>query len=263
MSSFISVCGYKNDLGFFDTKSKEIVLKRPCFKKKETAEVFAWLDEAQAKGLLRFVMGIGPIEGFVTESSINDIYSSARVIVKKAVEVTKPSDIAVLTEVLTRVAKCKKLRFLSLRCFSFEGQTQLFELLVNTIQDLSYLRQLDLTGCYFTDDQLIELARCISLSHIACLIWPEANMKGDLLKEVIELFSKCESVVAMRGVPLELQCIAQNNRNAFLKLVKRPLELTDVETEKVKEFGDSIRLTLSYEQQRLLDIQKTVEAILI
>ena len=263
MSSFVTVCGYKNDLGFFDTKSKEIVLKRPCFKKKEAAEVFTWLDEAQAKGLLRFVMGIGSIEGFVTESSINDIYSSARVVVKKAVEVTKPSDVAVLTEILTRVSKCKKLRFFSLRCFSFEDKTQLFDLLVNTVRELPYLRQLDLTGCYFTDEQLIELAKCVSSSHIACLIWPDADMKKDVLNEVIALFSKCESVVALRGVPLELQSIAQNNRNAFLKLVKHPLQLTDVEIAKVKEFGDSIRLTLSYEQQRLLDIQRTVEAILI
>ena len=263
MSSFITVCGYKNDLGYFDIKSKEIVLKHPCFKKKEAAEVFSWLDEAQAKGLLKFVMGIGPIEGFVTESSINDIYSSARVVVKQAVELTKRSDITILTEILARIEKCKKLRYVSLRCFSFEGQTQLFDMFINVISGLPFLRHLDLTGCYFTDDQLLRLADCISQTHIASLIWPDASMNEEILKEVIALFSGFESVVALKGVPQELQKIAQSNRNAFLRLVKRPLQLTDVETAKVKEYGDSIRLTLSYEQQRLLDIQRTVEAILI
>ena len=83
MRKYSNDCGFKNSFGFYDARSREIVLKRPCFNKKDIAEIYAWMD--QNTSLLKFSMGIGAVESIVAEDSEN-LYASARDIIRQSVQ---------------------------------------------------------------------------------------------------------------------------------------------------------------------------------
>ena len=89
MNSNFAESGVKNFFGFYDKVAKEIVLRRPCLRKKEAQEAFSWVDEAKNQGLLKLQIGVGAIESFVFDNSLDSIYSSARLILKEIVEKTK------------------------------------------------------------------------------------------------------------------------------------------------------------------------------
>ena len=66
----------------------------------------------------------------------------------------------------------------------------------------------------------------------------------------------------MRGVPLDFQKIAQDNRNWLFSFGRRPTMIGDKEAAILHEYADSIRIAIAYEKQRLFDLEKAVEAIL-
>lgn len=74
---------------------------------------------------------------------------------------------------LLRLKKKEKLRNLAVKCFIFNDDPVLFELLLDTIRGLGSLVYLDLTGCYFSDEQLADLADVISKTKLH--IWYGRN----------------------------------------------------------------------------------------
>lgn len=260
MRKLTNDCGTRNTFGYFDARANEIVLKRPCYKKSDVSEAYSWIDSAT--DLKKFSIGIGAAETFVTDDFGDNLYGSARGVVRQSVMQSMAVDNEILRNILSRIGTKKTLTNLALKCFMFSENPVLFDQFLQTIKNLESLIYLDLSGCYFTDEQLLDLAEFISQSHIAHLIWPEPRMSDLVIEKVAERFRANHSLVVMRGVPLDFQKIAQDNREWLFALGRRPTMVGVKEAEILKEYAASVRLGIAFEKQRLFDLEKAVEAVL-
>lgn len=260
MKSMSNECGSRNSFGFYDTRAKEIVLTRPCSKKADINEVYIWLEDASE--LCKLSIGVGPVENFVADDVPNGLYSVARSKIKQSIIQNTAADNEILKNILLRLNDKKKLRNISIKCFMFSEDFYLFELFLSVIKELPSLVYLDLTGCYFTDDQLIDLARAISGTRIAHLVWPEARMPQLVVDHVVRALSANRALVVVRCVPTEIQRIAEANRKRVFEMAERPSLIGDNDIVFMKEYVDTFRFAVAYEKQRLLDLEKTIEAVL-
>ncbi|MBR5599212.1 MAG: hypothetical protein IKW39_04145 [Alphaproteobacteria bacterium] len=262
MSSSETDSGYRNLLGFYDKVAKEIVLRRPCIKKKDAQEAFSWVEEARTEGVLKVVMGVGAIECFINEDSLDSIYTSARAVIKEIVEKNKFSDANLLVEVLIRLEKCPDLRHLCLRCFSFINEPLMFDMLLRAIKSHNKLRILDLAGCFFEPEQLFELANVLADSYVSNIIWPEPDLDEALVAELADILKVNMGLVVADGASREIQKVVRANRKRLFDMASMPMALSREQVAKFKEYADSVGLALSYEQQKLIELQKSIEVIL-
>lgn len=260
MRGLANECGSRNSFGYYDASAKEIILKRPCLKKQDLEEAYLWLDNSLE--LRKFSIGIGSVEVFVADGNIGGLYTTARGILKNSMMKNKYSDAEMLRNMLLRLKKKEKLRNLAVKCFIFNDDPVLFELLLDTIRGLGSLVYLDLTGCYFSDEQLADLADVISKTKIAHLVWPEPRMDKMVLGKVMRILEINRSLVVLSGVPMEMQKLAKNNRENLFALGKRPSMMSEEEEMIIREYGNSIQLAIAYEKEKLYNLEQTFMAIL-
>lgn len=260
MRGLANECGSRNSFGYYDASAKEIILKRPCLKKQDLEEAYLWLDNSLE--LRKFSIGIGSVEVFVADSNIGGLYTTARGMLKNSMMKNKYSDAEMLRNMLLRLKKKEKLRNLAVKCFIFNDDPVLFELLLDTIRGLGSLVYLDLTGCYFSDEQLADLADVISKTKIAHLVWPEPRMDKMVLGKVMRILEINRSLVVLSGVPMEMQKLAKNNRENLFALGKRPSMMSEEEEMIIREYGNSIQLAIAYEKEKLYNLEQTFMAIL-
>lgn len=260
MRGLANECGSRNSFGYYDASAKEIILKRPCLKKQDLEEAYLWLDNSLE--LRKFSIGIGSVEVFVADGNIGGLYTTARGMLKNSMMKNKYSDAEMLRNMLLRLKKKEKLRNLAVKCFIFNDDPVLFELLLDTIRGLGSLVYLDLTGCYFSDEQLADLADVISKTKIAHLVWPEPRMDKMVLGKVTRILEINRSLVVLSGVPMEMQKLAKNNRENLFALGKRPSMMSEEEEMIIREYGNSIQLAIAYEKEKLYNLEQTFMAIL-
>lgn len=260
MRGLANECGSRNSFGYYDASAKEIILKRPCLKKQDLEEAYLWLDNSLE--LRKFSIGIGSVEVFVADGNIGGLYTTARGMLKNSMMKNKYSDAEMLRNMLLRLKKKEKLRNLAVKCFIFNDDPVLFELLLDTIRGLGSLVYLDLTGCYFSDEQLADLADVISKTKIAHLVWPEPRMDEMVLGKVMRILEINRSLVVLSGVPMEMQKLAKNNRENLFALGKRPSMMSEEEEMIIREYGNSIQLAIAYEKEKLYNLEQTFMAIL-
>lgn len=260
MRGLANECGSRNSFGYYDASAKEIILKRPCLKKQDLEEAYLWLDNSLE--LRKFSIGIGSVEVFVADGNIGGLYTTARGMLKNSMMKNKYSDAEMLRNMLLRLKKKEKLRNLAVKCFIFNDDPVLFELLLDTIRGLGSLVYLDLTGCYFSDEQLADLADVISKTKIAHLVWPEPRMDKMVLGKVMQILEINRSLVVLSGVPMEMQKLAKNNRENLFALGKRPSMMSEEEEMIIREYGNSIQLAIAYEKEKLYNLEQTFMAIL-
>ena len=253
----------KNSFGYYDPNSKEIVLKRPCSKKSDWEEALVWFDAALLNGLDKFSIGIGAVESFVADDSRDGMYLSAREIIKQTVDKSKYSDNEMLNKILSKLKGYKELKNIGLKCFSFSDDEALFELFISVVKNQDSLVYLDLTGCYFNNVQLGILAEVVANSYIAHLVWPEPRVGGDLLNKILVSFEKSMSLVIVRGAPEEIVNIAKKNRDILFGLIKRPVLINENDIARLKKYKNSVRLAIGYEKQKIREMEKTLEGILV
>lgn len=260
MRGLANECGSRNSFGYYDASAKEIILKRPCLKKQDLEEAYLWLDNSLE--LRKFSIGIGSVEVFVADGNIGGLYTTARGMLKNSMMKNKYSDAEMLRNMLLRLKKKEKLRNLAVKCFIFNDDPVLFELLLDTIRGLGSLVYLDLTGCYFSDEQLADLADVISKTKIAHLVWPEPRMDKMVLGKVMRILEINRSLVVLSGVPMGMQKLAKNNRENLFALGKRPSMMSEEEEMIIREYGNSIQLAIAYEKEKLYNLEQTFMAIL-
>ena len=260
MRGLANECGSRNSFGYYDASAKEIILKRPCLKKQDLEEAYLWLDNSLE--LRKFSISIGSVEVFVADGNIGGLYTTARGMLKNSMMKNKYSDAEMLRNMLLRLKKKEKLRNLAVKCFIFNDDPVLFELLLDTIRGLGSLVYLDLTGCYFSDEQLADLADVISKTKIAHLVWPEPRMDKMVLGKVMRILEINRSLVVLSGVPMEMQKLAKNNRENLFALGKRPSMMSEEEEMIIREYGNSIQLAIAYEKEKLYNLEQTFMAIL-
>lgn len=260
MRGLANECGSRNSFGYYDASAKEIILKRLCLKKQDLEEAYLWLDNSLE--LRKFSIGIGSVEVFVADGNIGGLYTTARGMLKNSMMKNKYSDAEMLRNMLLRLKKKEKLRNLAVKCFIFNDDPVLFELLLDTIRGLGSLVYLDLTGCYFSDEQLADLADVISKTKIAHLVWPEPRMDKMVLGKVMRILEINRSLVVLSGVPMEMQKLAKNNRENLFALGKRPSMMSEEEEMIIREYGNSIQLAIAYEKEKLYNLEQTFMAIL-
>ena len=260
MRGLANECGSRNSFGYYDASAKEIILKRPCLKKQDLEEAYLWLDNSLE--LRKFSIGIGSVEVFVADGNIGGLYTTVRGMLKNSMMKNKYSDAEMLRNMLLRLKKKEKLRNLAVKCFIFNDDPVLFELLLDTIRGLGSLVYLDLTGCYFSDEQLADLADVISKTKIAHLVWPEPRMDKMVLGKVMRILEINRSLVVLSGVPMEMQKLAKNNRENLFALGKRPSMMSEEEEMIIREYGNSIQLAIAYEKEKLYNLEQTFMAIL-
>lgn len=260
MRGLANECGSRNSFGYYDASAKEIILKRPCLKKQDLEEAYLWLDNSLE--LRKFSIGIGSVEVFVADGNIGGLYTTARGMLKNSMMKNKYSDAEMLRNMLLRLKKKEKLRNLAVKCFIFNDDPVLFKLLLDTIRGLGSLVYLDLTGCYFSDEQLADLADVISKTKIAHLVWPEPRMDKMVLGKVMRILEINRSLVVLSGVPMEMQKLAKNNRENLFALGKRPSMMSEEEEMIIREYGNSIQLAIAYEKEKLYNLEQTFMAIL-
>ena len=260
MRGLANECGSRNSFGYYDASAKEIILKRPCLKKQDLEEAYLWLDNSLE--LRKFSIGIGSVEVFVADGNIGGLYTTARGMLKNSMMKNKYSDAEMLRNMLLRLKKKEKLRNLAVKCFIFNDDPVLFDLLLDTIRGLGSLVYLDLTGCYFSDEQLADLADVISKTKIAHLVWPEPRMDKMVLGKVMRILEINRSLVVISGVPMEMQKLAKNNRENLFALGKRPSMMSEEEEMIIREYGNSIQLAIAYEKEKLYNLEQTFMAIL-
>lgn len=260
MRGLANECGSRNSFGYYDASAKEIILKRPCLKKQDLEEAYLWLDNSLE--LRKFSIGIGSVEVFVADGNIGGLYTTARGMLENSMMKNKYSDAEMLRNMLLRLKKKEKLRNLAVKCFIFNDDPVLFELLLDTIRGLGSLVYLDLTGCYFSDEQLADLADVISKTKIAHLVWPEPRMDKMVLGKVMRILEINRSLVVLSGVPMEMQKLAKNNRENLFALGKRPSMMSEEEEMIIREYGNSIQLAIAYEKEKLYNLEQTFMAIL-
>lgn len=261
MRSVANECGSRNSFGYYDARAKEIVLKRPCQRKTDIDEALSWFD--YASDLKKVSIGIGAVENFVINNSDNGQYSAARSVIKQNVYPNMPADNGILYIILGKLQNKKELRNISLKCFIFAEDQDLFNELLKTIQAVSgSLVYLDLTGSYFSDEQLVDLAEVIAKSHIAHLIWPEPRMSQLVFDKIFEKFKNNHALVLVRGMPLEMLQLSADNRQWLFDFGRRPSMIGDNEVRIIKEYKDSLRIAIAYEKQLIMDLEKAIEAVL-
>ncbi len=260
MKTMANECGSRNNFGFYDSRAKEIILTRPCNKKSDINDVYVWLENATE--LRKLSIGIGPVENFVADDSSNGLYATARDTIKQNIIQNVAADNEILKNVLLRLTGKDKLRNVSLKCFMLAEDNYVFDLFVQVISELPSLVYLDLTGCYFSDEQLIKLARAISSTHIAHLVWPEARMPQLVTDQVVRALSMSRALVVVHCVPLEIRKIAENNRKRTFEMVEHPSLIGETDVAFMKEYADSFRFAMAYEKQHLLELEKTMMAVL-
>ncbi len=260
MKTISNECGSRNNFGFYDTRAKEIVLTRPCTKKADINEVYVWLEDANE--LRKLSIGIGPVENFVADNTANGLYVAARSTIRQNIIQNTAVDNDILKNVLLRLNGKENLRNIALKCFMFSEDLYLFELFLSVIKELPSLVYLDLTGCYFTDDQLIDLARTISATRIAHLVWPEARMPQLLVDQVVRALSASRALAVVHCVPAEITKIAESNRRRAFEMAEHPSLIGEREITEMKEYADTFRFAVAFEKQRILDLEKTIEGVL-
>lgn len=260
MKSVSNECGSRNSFGFYDASAKEIVLTRPCSKKADVNDVYVWLETASE--LQRLSIGIGGVENCVDDDMPGGLYTAARNAIKQDVMHTVAADNEILKNILLRLNDKENLRNISLKCFVFSEDMYLFDLFISVIKALPSLVYLDLTGCYFSDEQLVELARAISGLHIAHLVWPEARMSQLVTDHVVRAFSASRALVVVHCVPADIEKIAAVNRKRAFDMAEHPSLISDSDSAYMREYKDSFRFALAYEKQHLLELEKTIEAVL-
>ena len=261
MRKYSNDCGARNSFGYYDARSKEIILKRPCFNKKDIEEVYVWLDEAS--DLRKFSIGIGAVENTVIDDTGDNLYAAARGVIRQNIMQTVNVDNSILKNILPRLKNVPDLRNLALKCYLFSEDKVMFDMLLHVIKKSKSLIYLDLSGCYFSDEQLLDLAEIISHTKIAHLIWPEPRMSELVMKKIADKFKENRALVILQGVPLDFAKIAQDNRNWLFNLGRRPTLIGVKEAEQIKEYAASLRLGIAYEKQRLFDLEKSIEAVLV
>jgi hypothetical protein len=260
MRAISNICGAKNPFGFYDVKAREIVLRHPYTKKHDVEEAYMWIEEAT--DLQKLAIGIGAVENFVIQDNNDTLYKTARQIVKQRIMQVQMLDNEILKNILMRLKNNTMVQNLSLKGYIFEGDNALFNELLNVIKALPNLSYFDVTGSYFSDEQLIVLADVLSHTHLAHLVWPEARLSDLTIRTIMMKLKNNRSIVIMRGVPLEFQDVARQNRLWLFNMVRQPSLVTADEKNIIKEFASSYRLAIAYEKQRFFDIEKSVEAIL-
>ena len=260
MRGLANECGSKNSFGYYDASVKEIVLKRPCLKKQDLEEAYLWLDNS--RDLKKFSIGIGAVEVFVADGNIGGLYTTARSMLKNSINKQKYSDAEMLRNMLLKLKQKETIRNLAFKCFIFNDDPVLFDLLLSTIKGLNNLVYLDLTGCYFSDEQLVDLAEVISKTKIAHLVWPEPRMDFTVLEQVMHCFETNKSLVVLSGAPMEIQKTAKRNRETLFALGKRPSAITEENEAFIREYCNSIRLAIAYEKEKLYNLEQTFMAIL-
>ncbi|MCM1323856.1 MAG: hypothetical protein NC218_06815 [Acetobacter sp.] len=259
MKMLSNECGSRNGFGFYDTRAREIVLTRPCTRKSDINEVYFWLDEAT--DLQKLSIGIGGAENFVADHTSGGLYTAARSTIRQSVIQNAAADNEILKNILLKLQDKKDLRNLALRCFMFSEDFYVFDLFLSVIKELPSLVYLDLTGCYFTDDQLIDLARTLSNTHIASLVWPEPRMSQLVLDQVVRGLSASRSLVVVQCVPAEIEKIAANNRQWAFNMAKHPSLLKENEIALMKEYKNTFLFAIAYEKQCLLELEKTITSV--
>lgn len=260
MRKLANDCGARNAFGYYDSRAGEIILKRPCLQKGAIDEAGFWLD--QATELSKLSIGIGATENFSIDDLGDSLYGAARGVIHQNLMQNLGADNEILRRFLPKIAAKEKLRSLSLKCFIFSEDALLFDMLLRAVRQLSNLVYLDFGGCYFSDEQLLELSEVISKSRIAHLVWPEPRMSDFVISKVLSFLKDNRSIVIMQGVPLDFQQIAQNNREHLFSLARRPTMIGTEEAQELRNYADSIRLGIAYEKQRVFDLEKSVEAVL-
>ena len=261
MRKIANDCGVRNSFGYYDAHAKEIVLKHPCLKKADVDDVYSWLDEAH--DLKKFSIGIGSVENIVVDDSGTTLFGSARAAILRDITKTQNIDNEILKNILPRLKNKPNLRNIALKCYVFSEDKIMFDLLLQVISEVKSLVYLELSGSYFTDEQLLELSEVISRSRIAHLLWPEPRMSDLMIKKVKSNLETNKSLVVLRGVPFDLQEVAQRNRQWLFSLARRPSLIGEEEKNTLREYADSVRIALAYEKQRLFDLEKSAEAVLV
>ena len=257
MANEVNECGCRNGFGYYDCVVKEVVLKRPCKRKADLKEAYDWIDGDNE--IRKISIGIGGVEKFVQENSSPALYVSAREVIKQNALKTAVIDAEILENILVRIEGREALRNLSMKCFLFADNENLFNLMIKTVKTLKNLVYLDFTGCYFTDEQLIDLADVVSSLHVAHLVWPEARMSPMVLEEVVKRLESNKAITVVRGAPLELGVIAAKNREWIFEIGRHPSRITDAEAVLLKEYINSVRIAIAFEKQKLFDIEKALE----
>jgi len=260
MKRHLNSCGIRNNFGYCDYHAKEIILKHPCLKKEDINDVYTWLDDVE--DLKKFSIGVGAVENCITEDNSDSLYNETRRVIKQSLEATSELDNQVLKNILSKLKNQKMLKNLSLKCYTFSDDTELFDYLSRVIVNAKDLIYLDLSGCNFSDKQLSDLAEIVANSHIAHLVWPEPRISELLIEEISHKFMNNKSLVVMYGVPSAFQKIAQNNRAYLFGLARRPSMIGEDEKKIITEYATSFRLAIAFEKQCLFDLEKTVEAVL-
>lgn len=260
MHQKVNECGIRNSFGYYDSRAKEIILKHPCLRKKDVNEAYAWLDSAT--DLKKFSSGIGSVENCVVDDTGNNLYSSARTVIQQTIAQTATIDNQILLNILPKLKNKPALRNIACKCYMFTNDDKLFEALLQVIADVSTLVYLDLSGCYFKDEQLLSLAETIAKTHIAHIVWPEPKMSEMVEKKVMETFKRNRSLVVMQGVPLAFQKIAEDNRAYLFAFAEKPSMIGDKEKAIIHEYADSYRLAIAFEKRCLFDLEKAIEAVL-
>ena len=260
MKGFSNECGSRNAFGYFDACAGEIVLKRPCVKKNDLQEVYFWLDSCS--DLKKFSLGIGSFEAFVADGRVNSLYSTAKGLLKNSIIKHKYSDAEMLRNIFLKLHKHTKLRSLAIKCFLFSDDPILFERLLELIRELPELAYLDLTGSYFTDEQLIDLAKVVAKTKIAHMVWPEPRLDKSAIDEIIDALKTNKSLVVLTGAPVYLLKLAKKNREILFSLGKYPSMMDEEDIKLIKEYHNSVIVAFAYEKEKLSELEKTFMAVL-
>lgn len=255
-----NTCGIRNNFGYCDYHAKEIILKHPCLKKDDINDVYAWLDDIP--DLRKLSIGIGLVDNCIADNNSDNLYTATRNVVRQSLAPTSEIDNQILKNILIRLKNQKMLKNLALKCYTFSSDTELFDDLLRVIVNAKELVYLDLSGCDFSDEQLLDLSEIISKSHIAHLVWPDPRISELLIEQITKKFMNNKSLVIMHGVPLAFQKIAQDNRQFLFSQARRPAMIGETEKNIILEYAASFRLGIAYEKQCLFDLEKTVEAVL-
>lgn len=253
-------CGVRNSFGYYDARTQEILLKRPCFKKNDITDVYNWLNEATE--LRKFSIGYTAIDNISVNDCNDHLYAATRNAIKNDVLQTEKLDNDFLKNALSRIKNKPLLQNIAFKCFVFYDDPLAFDLLIQAIKSIKHLVYLDLAGCFFSTEQLVQLSQVISECKIAHLFWPELNMSAELTEIVAQNLRDNKSLVVIYGAPAEFQKIAHDNRHWLFSVARHPAKINDKEMAIIKEYADSLRLGIAYEKQRLFDLEKTVEAAL-
>ena len=260
MKGFANECGGRNNFGYYDQLAKEIMLRRPCTRKKDIEEVYCWLDKMT--DLHRFNIGLGPVESFVSDGNTSGLYTEARNVLKAAVLKNKELDAETLSNILDRLKKQTVIRSLSIKCYIFTDDEEQFDKLLETIRALKTLVFLDLGGCYLTPEQQIKLAETIAKTRIAHMGWPELRIDAATSDAIMEILKDNRTLTVFDSAPKELFRLAQRNRDELLAMFIHPELITEEDEAYAREYSDSINMAFGLEKKKLYEMEKTFLAVI-